>query len=475
MSDPSPRARRIVAALTDSLPGLLGTPLEAMLGALDDDYARRAVEAGIGASRDAWVESRRRLAEGRAVFASTFFEGLRREGLALMDPRAPQTVVAPPPVQRRLTLVDEDVLDEEGRLGAIATRHEHRASLSLLLLGQRFGVMLGRPPQDAAVLPVGPQAFGRSLAGAARRAGLSLEARIALYSVYDIGFMRRYPEFAEAMDASVDRAGVLPGLAFVPLRPRDVPGHAGRGATPAAPDGIGDASTAASANGAATPTETEAMRIVNEAVDQLRQVGRVPEGLASERRETIAAMTRFLLRHGQDSAEWKACVDTARSVLEAAAQGQPPPPHARAWIEGALRSVGYGNEDARRLAEGLTSMDVTRPDAARSAANTRTAREQRCRDRLSTLSLGTQIGFSSREGMVRTRLRYFYPEPGLLLLATEADDGDGQEALFEIDVVARQMAEGQAWVIRSRADAAEAPPAGAGNTDRQAPERGADA
>ena len=288
MSEPSPRARRIVAELTDSLPGLLGTPLDAMLVELDDDYARRAAQAGLGSSRDAWVESRRRLAEGRAVLVATFFEGLKREALALMDPRAPQTVTAAPSVQRRLSLVDEDVLDEEGRLGGIANRHEHPARLSLLLLGQRFGVLLGRPPVDAAALPVGPHAFGRALAGAARRAGLSLEARIALYSVYDLGLMRRYPEFAEAMDASVDRAGVLPGLAFVPLRPRDVPGHAGRGA--------GTDASAVAAKVAATPAEAEAARIVNEAVAQLRQVGRVPDALAIERRETIAAMTRFLLR-----------------------------------------------------------------------------------------------------------------------------------------------------------------------------------
>lgn len=462
MSEPSPRARRIVAGLTDSLPALLGTPLDAMLVELDGDYARRAAQAGLGASRDAWVESRRRLAEGRTLLVATFFEGLKREALALMDPRAPQTVIAAPPVQRRLSLVDEDVLDEEGRLGGIANRHEHRASLSLLLLGQRFGVLLGRPPQDAAALPVGPQAFGRALAGAARRAGLSLEARIALYTVYDLGFMRRYPEFAEAMDASVDRAGVLPGLAFVPLRPRDVPGHAGRGAGT-------DASAAAKP--AATPAEAEAARVVNEAVAQLRQVGRVPDALATERRETIAAMTRFLLRHGQDSSEWKACVDTARAVLEANARRQPPPPAARAWIEGALRSVGYGSDDARRLAEGLTSMDAPASGAASGAANTRTAREQRCRERLATLPIGTQVGFSSRDGMVRTRLRYFYPEPGLLLLATEGDGEDGQEALFEIDVVARQMAEGQAWVIRSRpeAQAQEPPMAANADADRQAP------
>jgi hypothetical protein len=459
MNTPSPRACRIVAELADSLPQVLGTALDALLLELDAEYAARIAQAAPGAARDGWVESRRRLAEGRAVFAAAFFEGLRRESLALLDPRAPPPPPlegAGPPAQRQLALVDEDVLDEEGTLGAIATRHEHRASLSLLLLGQRFGVMLGRPPQDAASLPVGPQAFGRALAGAARRAGLSLDARIALYGVYDRGFMRQYPEVVETMDARIDRAGVLPGLAFVPLRPRDVPGHAGRGMANET------ASQAVAGAEGATPATAEAVRVVNEAVAQLRQVGRVPESMAIERRETIAAMTRFLLRHGPGSAEWKACVDTARSVLEAAARQQPPPPEARAWIEGALRSVGYGADDARRLAEGLTSMDGAPASLAPVSGNTRSAREQRCRERLATLSIGTQIGFSAREGLLRARLRYFYPEPGLLLLATE---GDGQEALYEIDVVARQMAEGQAWVIRSRP--AEA--AGAG-----APGKGAD-
>ena len=116
-------------------------------------------------------------------------------------------------------------------------------------------------------------------------------------------------------------------------------------------------------------------------------------------------------------------------------------------------------------------MDAPSPGAMSGAANTRTAREQRCRERLATLPIGTQVGFSSRDGMVRTRLRYFYPEPGLLLLATEGDGEDGQEALFEIDVVARQMAEGQAWVIRSRpeAQAQEPPMAANADADRQAP------
>jgi hypothetical protein len=445
------RARRIVAGLLESLPGLLGTSVEAMLVELDAEYARRIARGDPGLERDAWIESRRRLAEGRAVFTAAFFEGLQRGFLELTDPRAPDIAHAAsgsPPAQRTLSLLDEETVDEEGMLAAIASRHEHRASLSLLLLGQRFGVLLAQPPQQASALPVGPQAFGRAIAGAGRRTGLSLDARMALYTVYDTGFMRRYPEFAGVMDASVDRAGVLPGLAFVPLRPRDVPGHADRGRD-----------MAPTAGAAASP-ESEAVRIVNEAIAQLRQAGRLPESLSAERRETIAAMTRFLLRHGPASDEWKACVATARGVLEAASRREAPPPEARAWIEGALRSVGYSGDEARRLAEGLTSLDGSRSAAAPAAGsgNSRNAREMRCRERLATLPIGTQLGFSSRAGLVRSRVRYFYPDPGLFLLAGE----DGQEALFEIDAVARQMAEGQAWVIRSRPPEPPSPEGGAG-------------
>src|SRR5690606_17343428 len=69
-----------------------------------------------------------------------------------------------------------------------------------------------------------------------------------------------------------------------------------------------------------------------------------------------------------------------------------------------------------------------------------------------------------RGGFTRCRLRYHYAEPGLLLVANEAD---GQESLVELDSVARQMAAGHAWVIRS------APSAGTAGTQETDPSDGA--
>src|SRR5690606_873817 len=112
------------------------------------------------------------------------------------------------PAAKTLRLVDEDDIDEEGTLSAIGARHAHRASLPLLLLGQRFGVLLGSPPLLGPALPVGPHALGSAIGGAARRIGLCVEARAALYRLYDMDFMSRYPGFVEALDASLDRAGI---------------------------------------------------------------------------------------------------------------------------------------------------------------------------------------------------------------------------------------------------------------------------
>src|SRR3546814_4780854 len=62
-----------------------------------------------------------------------------------------------------LQLLDEDVMDEAGLLAGIAERHQFRASLPLLLLGQRFAVLLEQPPLAAADVPLGPRAFGVAL------------------------------------------------------------------------------------------------------------------------------------------------------------------------------------------------------------------------------------------------------------------------------------------------------------------------
>jgi hypothetical protein len=445
------RAQRIIAQLFQQATAILRPDFEAML-----DRATADIDAAPGSrSRACCGESLAALRRHRGDCLPAFLGALHRASL--------EGVPASPVATRSvgLQLLDEDAVDEAGTLSAIAERHQFRASLPLLLLGQRFGVLLGTPPLAAADVPVGPRAAGIALAGIARRYGLCLHARLQLYRAYDLVLMPRYPQFAEALDAVVDRAGVLPGLAFVPLRPRNVPGHSGRG-------------LGTNAGGEALQPEAAAMDAVNRALDELRQIARLPDARAAERREVIAAMARFLQRHGAESAEWAEGMQVARSVMEAVRRREPAPPEVRRWMEDVLRSLGYAAEDAERLAVGLVTAGAAAPSEEPPSAveaTSRGAREQRCFERLASLRPGTLLGFSGPYGALSfARVRYHYAEPRLVLLADEAD---GEEALHDLDSLARRMAEGEVWVIRNTAPVAEGGPGVAGaevaGADRQQP------
>lgn len=425
------RSLRIALELQELFATMLRPELAVLLDRLQAELARAQAPGGAMPVRECCLESVKALRLRREEFVPVMFEALQRGcSETLLAARQPPVQAATVPhAPMALRLLDDEAIDEEGTLAAIASRHEHRASLALLLLGQRFGVLLGRPPLPAGQLPVGPRALGDALASAAHRIGLCPHAGMTLYKLHDLQLMTRYPGFAEAMDAHVDRAGILPGLAFVPLRrtPADVEaGHEDEEAN-------------------AYAREAEASNVVNKALDALRQTGSLPASMAEQRNMTISAMSRFLLRHGQDSNEWQECLGCASAVLDAVRRGEPVPAEVAAWIENALRSVGYSGDDAQKLASALGSAAVMKQPVTPKAEGMLNVREQRCRELLVTLPLGTRLGFSAGGGFMRSRLRYYYDGPGLLLLANEAD---GQEALFELDVVARQMAEGQAWVIR---------------------------
>lgn len=445
MRELSIRSKRTLRDAMALFAGMLQPEVAALLDRLQAALARPTGSK----PRHCCVESVHALRLRRGDFFPAVVELLERGcSQAMLGARLPprSSLSAALPAGKTLRLLEDDDIDEDGALAAIGARHEHRASLPLLLLGQRFGVLLGSPPLLGPALPVGPHALGAAIAGAARRIGLCVEARMALYRLYDMDFMSRYLGFVEALDASIDRAGILPGLAFVPLRPVDAQAHAGRGQAAAGP-GLPEA-------------QARAAKVVSAAVASLRESGRLPESLAAERNLIVAAMARFLLKHGEDSDAWRQALHHARSVIEAVQRGEPPSAQSRAWIAEALQSIGHAEDEAQRVARALTSVRGAPDVVMQRAAGIRSAREQRCTERLANLPLGTRLGYSNaRGGFTRCRLRYHYAEPGLLLVANEAD---GQESLVEIDAIARQMASGHAWIIRSAPTAPAGEPRGTG-------------
>ena len=444
------RSGEIVGQLFARLPALLGEDIVELLQRLHEALASSSVS--VFDQPPCCRDSQRALLYRQGEALPALVASLRRdcEALAAMAPRRGDEPVVPGNRPQVLQLQDVEGIDEQATLSAIARRHASRASFPLLLLGQRFGVLFARPAMDADTLPVGPRAFCHALADAAAHLGLCTHTRMALYRLYDVDYMDHYPRFAEAFDALVDEAGILPGLAYVPLR-RD---------------------TAPIATAVAKLSEQDALQSVNRAAEALSPQAALPARTQGERQEAIFAMARYLLKHGRDSSQWSECIGVADSLIEAANGGAAAPEEAEQWLRRAIGAVGYGEADAGRLAAGLIARtgagaetDAGAPADAHPGADPATApdapsgppqrgvREQRCFDRLLLLDPGAMLGFSAGDGsFLHLCLREHLPDPARLLLgATEGR----HEIVFEVDMLARLVASGQAWVMRT-------PPVGAG-------------
>ncbi len=472
------RSGEIVEQLLARLPDLLGEDIAELLQRLEE--ALSSSPASIFDQPPCCRDSMRALLYKRAQALPALLASLRAECEALAAaPRGQpaEAIVAGRP--QVLRLQDEDSVDEEAALASIARRHASRASFPLLLLGQRFGVLFARPAMNAEALPVGPRAFCRALCDAATHIGLCAHTRMALYRLYDVDFMDQYPRFAEAFDALVDEAGILPGLAYVPLR---------RNATPVA-------------TAVAQASEQDALQSVNRAAEALAPNEALPARMQGERQEAIFAMARYLLRHGRDSTQWSECIGVADALLDAARIGNEAPEDVERWLRRAIGAVGYAENDAGRLAAGLTTRaaspadgggagdgggdsgsgsdgsfggddgeagaaaaparDVATP-AARSSG--RGVREQRCFDRLLLLDPGAMLGFSAGDGtFLHLCVNEHLHDPARMLLASPEDK---REIVFEVDMLARLVASGQSWVMRApvagTAAAGDATPARAG-------------
>lgn len=119
-----------------------------------------------------------------------------------------------------LALVNDQEIEETSALTEAATRAELQNSLPLFLLGQRFGVLAGRPAFDAETVPIGPQGLCRSIRHAVEKLGLDVDARLMFYRSFERQVMPSYGALVEVVNAELSRSGVLPHLQYVPVRAR---------------------------------------------------------------------------------------------------------------------------------------------------------------------------------------------------------------------------------------------------------------
>ncbi len=154
---------------------------------------------------------------------------------------------------RDLRLVEDTHMDEQALLHEVATRHEGRASLTLYLLGQRFGVLAGSAAFDPGRVPLGPRVLCECLGDASQSLNVSQDARELLFRMFDRHVMSHYAGLADAINGLFSEQGVLPGLTHVPLRSRPnapIAAETGKpGAVPASARGSASGDAADSGRG----------------------------------------------------------------------------------------------------------------------------------------------------------------------------------------------------------------------------------
>jgi hypothetical protein len=150
-----------------------------------------------------------------------FKTALETELANLREPQIMRGQIQAKPMRSdEMSLVDNLEMDETSVLTDIASRAELRHSLPLYLLGQRFGVLAGRPGFDPETLPIGPKAFCRAIRRATDNSGLTEQQRVILFRAFDHHVMNAVGGLIDAINKYLIENGVLPNMHYVPVRIR---------------------------------------------------------------------------------------------------------------------------------------------------------------------------------------------------------------------------------------------------------------
>ena len=152
-----------------------------------------------GTERQRLRESLVQVEGSRSVLVSHFLASIEAELALLQSPVVMRGQMTSRPRRAdEMRLVGDNEIEETSALTDAATRAELQNSLPLFLLGQRFGVLSGRPAFDAETLPVGPQALCRSIRRAVERINLDVNVRLWLYRAFEKNVMRDFGSLVES-------------------------------------------------------------------------------------------------------------------------------------------------------------------------------------------------------------------------------------------------------------------------------------
>ncbi len=214
------RVRALLGGILEYSSDEIERTLVAMLNEFEQQLFKYAEQARSNTVQIRWLEAQRLVKRTRPDLVPRFLISLEAELACIQD--APGAKVAANYMATRgeLALVENLDMDESTVLAEISSRAEVRNSLPLYLMGQRFGVLAGKPAFDAENLPVGPQALCRMIRQSCECLELSSEHRLLLFRTFERHLMPIYGSFVESINTYLSRNGILPNLHYAPVRPR---------------------------------------------------------------------------------------------------------------------------------------------------------------------------------------------------------------------------------------------------------------
>ena len=215
------RVRGLLGGILEYASDEIERTLVATLNEFEQQLFKYAEQARSNLVQTRWLEAQRLVKRTRPDLVPRFLIALEAELASIKDPPGPKSIIGGPRISRgELSLVENLELDETTVLSEIAGRAEVRNSLPLYLLGQRFGVLAGKPAFDSENLPIGPQALCRMIRQASICLELAGEHRQLLFRTFERHLMPLYGNFVESVNTYLSRNGVLPNLHYVPVRAR---------------------------------------------------------------------------------------------------------------------------------------------------------------------------------------------------------------------------------------------------------------
>ena len=217
------RARNLLEGILELSADEFEHGLTSSLNEFEQQLFKFAEQARSSAVQTRWLEAQRLIKRTRPDLIPRFLIALEAELCSLREPFQAKPLFMSRFGQAsgsEMSLVNDLEMDEATVMTEISNRAEMRNSLPLYLLGQRFGVLAGKPAFDAETLPIGPQAVCRMLREASDCLGLAEEHRLMFFKGFEKQVMPLYGNLIESVNNYLAKNNVLPNLQYVPIRAR---------------------------------------------------------------------------------------------------------------------------------------------------------------------------------------------------------------------------------------------------------------